>query len=233
MLFVDHVGAQEGTPSLQADAPQGMLVYEIGTAGYRGFDRRVIADYAKAAAGDSQALERMLGICAEAIEVDTQNAEAVAWRGAARMLEAGEASSSGDMMAAMTAVNGALADLARASKLEPENPGVRLIAAQSLLALSQNHPIPQMAKNYAKQGIGHAEAGLASLHDNWGAQPVEMKGRLMFDVAAAYERLGEPGKARDWYNRVIGAVPGSAYAEQAHAELEAQDNAADRAARSL
>ncbi len=225
--------AQDAETTADTDAPRGMFVLDVGTSGYRGFDRLVMADYVKAAGGDSAALERLLGACAEAIEVDAENAEALAWRGAARMFEAGAASDSGDMMAAMTHVNKALADLARAGSLEMDNPGVRIIAAQTLLVLAQNHPIEQMAKGYATQGIEHATAGLASLHGNWGAQPIALKGRLMSDVAAAHERLGEPNKARDWYNRVIGAVPGSVWAQQAQAKIDAMDAAADREARSL
>ena len=210
-----------------------MFVLEVGTSGYRGFDRLVMADYVKAAAGDSAALERLIEACAEAIELDAENAEALAWRGAARMFEAGAASDSGNMMAAMTHVGHALADLTRSGELEMENPGVRLVAAQTLLVLAQNHPIEQMAKGYAKQGIEHATAGLEFLHDNWAAQPVALKGRLMSDVASGYELLGESSKARDWYNRVIGAVPGSSWAERAQAKIDAMDRTADREARSF
>lgn len=202
------------------------ITLEPGVAGYRGFEKAVIEDYLKSADGDAQALERLREACEAAVAADAQNAEALAWRGAARMFDAGAASDDGNFMAAMNHVNGALADLKRARELEPANPGVRIIAAQTLLALAQNHPIEQMAQNYAKQGIEDATAGLEALYPRWKEQSPELKGRIMLGVAQAYDKLAKPTQARDWFNRVIGAVPGTTWAEQAQSRLDAMDRAA-------
>lgn len=216
----------------QPDAPQAQaevaafIVLEPGVAGYRGFEKAVIEDYVKSADGDAQALERLREACEAAVAADEQNAEALAWRGAARMFDAGAASDDGNFMAAMNHVNGALSDLKRARELEPANPGVRIIAAQTLLALAQNHPIEQMAQNYAKQGIEDANAGLKALYPNWKEQSPELKGRIILGVAQAWDRLGDSTRARDWFNRVLGAVPGTAWAEQAQAWIDAADKKA-------
>ncbi len=204
----------------------GSIQLEAGTSGYRGFEREVLADFTKAAQGDAQARARMLKACDQAIKADAKNAEAIAWRGAARMFEAGTASEAGDFMAAMNHVNAALADLNSARELEPENPGVRIVAAQMLLNLAKNHPIESMANSYAKQGIEDATIGLATLHDHWAQQPADLKGRTMLAVAEAYDKLGKPTEARDWYNRVIGAVPGSTWAAQAQTWIDAANRRA-------
>lgn len=199
---------------------------EAGDTGYRAFEREVLADFVKAAQGDAQARQRLMATCDRAIEADAQHAEAIAWRGAARMFQASEASSSGDFRAAMNHTNASLADLNKARKLEPENPGVRMVAANMLLSLAKYHPIENMAKGYAKQGIEDASVALSKLYDNWGNQPAEVKGELMLGVADAYAKLGEATKARDWFNRVIGAVPGTAWAEQAQAWIDAAEKKA-------
>lgn len=219
-------GAAEQTPTTPTQAAQGSIRLEVGQHGYRGFERLVMDDYLKAARGDELSRQRLVRACDAAIETDPRHAEAIAWRGAARMFEAAGASEAGDFMAAMNHVNAALNDLKAARELEPENPGVRIIAAQTLLNLAANHPIEAMAKNYARQGIDDARAGLAALHANWHEQPADLKGRLLVGVAHAYEQLGQAQPARDWYNRAIGAVPGSGWAQQAQARIDAMDRAA-------
>lgn len=222
------VDEQPTTATTQAttQASAGMIALQAGQHGYRGFDRLVHGDYVKAAMGDELSRQRLVRACEGAITDDARHAEAIAWRGAARMFDAAAASDGGDFMAAMNHVNAALNDLKAARELEPENPGVRLIAAQTLLSLAANHPIEAMAKNYAKQGIDDARAGLAALHANWHEQPADLKGRLLFGVAQAYEQLGQAQQARDWYNRAIGAVPGGDWAAQAQTRIDAMDRAA-------
>lgn len=200
---------------------------EPGTSGYRGFEREVFADFIEASQGDAEARRRLLEKCESAIEADAEHAEAIAWRGAVKMFQAGTASESGDFRAAMQHTNDSLADLNRARELEPENPGVRMVAAQMLLSLAKYHPMENMAKGYAKQGVEDAKTALSSLYDNWDKQPTDVKGQLMLGVAEGYDKLGKVTEARDWFNRVIGAVPGTAWAEQAQAWLDAADKKAN------
>ena len=127
----------------------------------------------------------------------------------------------------MTHTSSSLADLDRARALEPENPGVRMVAAQTLLNLAKYHPIDAMAERYAKQGIEDAKVALSKLEPNWDKQPQDVKGRLLIGVAEAHAKLGQTALARDWFNRVIGAVPGSAWAEQAQAWIDAADKKAN------
>jgi tetratricopeptide (TPR) repeat protein len=226
-LALAQPAEQEERSRGQTPERAGLVVSEDQGTGYRGFDRQVMVDFGKAAQGDEAARQRMLEACDRAIKAEGDNAEAIAWRGAARMFEAGTASEAGDFMAAMNHVNAALADLNKARELEPANPGVRVVAARMLLNLAKNHPIESMAKSYATQGIEDASAGLESLHENWDKQPSEVKGELLLGVAQAYDALGKPTMARDWFNRVIGAVPGTAWAKQAQDWLDAADRRAN------
>jgi len=214
--------------SPQAPQPQFEFIQvEVSTSGYRGFERAVFADFVKAAQGDDDALQRLIEACERAIEADPKHAEAIAWRGASKMFEAGAASEGGNFMAAMQHTNAALADLNKARELEPENPGVRMVSAQMLLNLAKHHPIDRMANEYAKQGIADAIAALSKLYANWASQPTDVKGQLMSGVAEGYVKLGKTTEARDWYNRVIGAVPGTTWAKQAQAWIDAADKKAN------
>lgn len=209
-----------------ADPRFEFIEVDPGSSGYRGFERAVFADFVDAAEGDAAARQRLVDACAQAIEIDARNAEAIAWRGAARMFNAGSASEAGDFMAAMRHTNEALADLDEARELEPENPGVRMVAATTLLNLAAYHPIDRMAKGYAAKGIDDAIAALSKLYENWNEQPIGVKGQLLIGVARGYDRMGETKKARDWFNRVIGAAPGTTWAEQAQAWIDAADKRA-------
>lgn len=220
-------------PAGQDEAPTSaeqsfeFIQIEPGTSGYRGFEREVFADFIEAAQGDADARQRLLDKCKAAIEADAKHAEAIAWRGAVRMFQAGTASESGDFRAAMQHTNDSLADLDRARALEPENPGVRMVAAQMLLSLAKYHPMENMAKGYAKQGVEDAQVALSSLYDNWDKQPADVKGQLLLGVAEGYDKLGKAPEARDWFNRVIGAVPGTTWAKQAQAWIDAADKKAN------
>lgn len=219
-----------------AEVPEQQFEFieiEAGTSGYRGFEREVFADFIKAAQGDEDARKSLVAACERAIEADPAHAEAIAWRGATRMFEAGTASEGGNFMAAMQHTNAALADLNKARELEPENPGVRMVAAQTLLNLARYHPIENMASGYAKQGIEDAKAALSKLYNNWDKQPADVKGQLMMGVAEGYDKLGKATEARDWCNRVIGAVPGTTWAKQAQAWIDAATKRAEREAGSF
>ncbi|MFI4915993.1 MAG: tol-pal system YbgF family protein [Phycisphaerales bacterium JB060] len=219
---------QSATPGNPGNVQQAFEFIQIqpGDTGYRAFEREVFADFVLAAQGNDQARQRLISTCERAIEADAQHAEAIAWRGAARMFEASSASSNGDFRAAMNHTNASLADLNRARELEPENPGVRMVAANTLLNLAKHHPIENMASGYAKQGIEDAKAALSKLYDNWDKQPAEVRGQLLLGVAEAYDKLGEATKARDWFNRVIGALPGTTWAQRAQVWIDAADKKA-------
>jgi predicted Zn-dependent protease len=220
---------QSADPNAAGNAEEAFEFIQIapGQTGYRAFEREVFADFVQAAQGNDEAKARLVAACERALEADAENAEAIAWRGAARMFEAGAASSNGDFRAAMNHTNASLADLNRARELEPENPGVRMVAANTLLNLARYHPIDTMAKAYAKQGVEDAKVALSKLYGSWDKQPSDVKGQLMLGVAQGYEKLGETTTARDWFNRVIGAVPGSTWAEQAQAWIDAADKKAN------
>lgn len=210
-----------------APQPEAMLALEDGQHGYRGFDRHIIVDYVRAVTGNAEARQRVLNACEAALDEDPGNAEALAWRGATSMLEAGEASEAGNFMRAMQVVNTATGDLSRAREMAPDNPAVRLVIGQTLTNLAMNHPMDATARQYAKQAIEDVQAGLAPLHAAWGGQPAAVKGQALLDIARSYVKLGQSNTARDWYNRVIGAVPGTQWAERAHAWIEDADRRAN------
>lgn len=219
--------AEPGSVPGQAEQQFEFIQFEPGESGYRAFEHEVFGDFVQAAGGDDEARKRLIAACERAISANAEHAEAIAWRGAVKMFEAGEASSSGDFRAAMNHVTAALTDLERARTLEPENPGVRMVAANMLLNLAKNHPIESMASGYAKQGIEDAKAALSKLYDNWDKQPADVKGQLLMGVAEGYAKLGKTVEARDWCNRVLGAVPGTTWAEQAQAWIDAADKKAN------
>lgn len=223
---------QDGAPETTEQRFEFIQI-EPGAGGYRAFERQVFADFVLAAQGDANARQRLLDTCESAIEADAEHAEAIAWRGAVKMFEAGTASADGNFMKAMQHTNAAMADLNRARELEPENPGVRMVAAQTLLSLAKYHPMENMAQGYAKQGIEDAKAALSQLYDNWDKQPAEVKGQLLSGVAEGYDKLGKTTEARDWFNRVIGAVPGTTWAKQAQAWIDADTKREEREAGSF
>ncbi|MEO1009395.1 MAG: hypothetical protein AAFX79_12600 [Planctomycetota bacterium] len=215
----------QAQPAAVAAPDPGYIHLPEGTHGFRGFDRLVLGDYRKAAGGDAASLASAIATCERAMAADATNAEARAWRGALRVLEAGQAYQQGDLNAALDLLGAGMADMEAAKQAEEMNPGVMLIRGSVLINVAQQYPDPDIAADYARRGVHDVSNGLLRLHDDpedWAKQPASLKGPMLLAAAQGYELLGNRSFARDYYNRVIGAVPGTQWGKAAQDWIRAE-----------
>jgi hypothetical protein len=94
--------------------------------------------------------------------------------------------------------------------LAPDNVGVRIPRGAMLLQATRNMA-PPIAKPLLEKAVGDYEHTLelqskSGVFATLGDHP---KGELLFGLAEGYSRLGQPEKARPYFERLVSDAPGS------------------------
>ena len=188
------------------------------------FDLVVREDIFAGFNGDAEALKRGIDACETELKKNPKNAEAMVWRGAGRVFQAGEMFGAGKMKDAMPMWMGGLKDLDEAVKLEPENVGVRIPRAAVLIQAGRNAP-PAIGKPLLEKARDDFEtiAKLqAKMLDKLGEHP---RGELHMGLADIYRLLGEKEKSKEQLEAVEKALPDTKYGKRAKQWLAAKADA--------
>jgi tetratricopeptide (TPR) repeat protein len=182
-------------------------------AGQR-FDMVVRADFFAGFAGDADRLKKGMDACERALAENPAHAEALVWHGAGLAFEGGMAFRRGDRDAGVDLWSRGLGEMNRAVALEPDNVGVRIPRGALLLQATHNMS-PETSRPLLQLAVGDYERVLelqSAYFSNLGDHP---KGELLFGLAEGYSRLGQPDKARIYFNRLVNDAAGSGHAPQA------------------
>ena len=112
-----------------------------------------------------------------------------------------------------------LEEMNRAVALEPDNIGVLIPQAAVLLVATRNMPA-DAARPLLEQALGNYEKVLAIQAPYFSTLGDHPKGELLFGLAEGYSRLGKPGPARRYFERLIKDAPGSGQAPRARMWLD-------------
>lgn len=178
------------------------------------FDELVREDIFAGFNGDDVALKRGIASCDAVLAKQPNHAEAMVWRGAARVYQAGQAFAKQDANTGMPLWTSGLKDMDRAVELEPDNLGVRIPRAAVLMPSANGAPEfmakPLLAK--AKADFEKVYEAQKSILDQIGEHPL---GELRMGLADVYRRLGEHQKSTAQLNAVKLELPDSQYAQEA------------------
>src|SRR5262249_8558044 len=116
------------------------------------FDLKVRNDFFAGFAGNREALNRGMKACEEALAADPKQGEALVWHGGGLVFESGEAFRSGDQQKGTDLWTRGLKEMQTAVDLDPDNVGVRIPRAATLLAVSHFAP-QEMAKPLVKDAV--------------------------------------------------------------------------------
>ena len=122
----------------------------------RRFDLVVREDIFAGFSGDDDALKRGAAECDKALKEEPKNAEAMVWRGAIRVFQAGQLFGKNNPVQAFPLWTSGLKDMDEAVKLEPDNVGVRIPRAAVLLPSARNAP-PAMSAPLLKIALDDFE----------------------------------------------------------------------------
>ena len=190
------------------------------------FDAVVREDLFAGFKGDAEALARGAKSCDDALAKNPKNAEALVWRGAAKVFRAGQLFGAGKAATAMPLWTAGLKDMDDAVALEPNNVGVRIPRAAVLLPSARNAP-PAMGKPLLKKALGDFEAieaaqTAAGQLDKLGTHP---RGELRMGLADTYRLMGDADKSKAQLDAVLKELPDTKYAKRATEWLAAKPDA--------
>ena len=187
------------------------------------FDHQVREDLFAGFEGDEEALQRGLNTCEEVLKKNPKHAEALVWRGAARVFLSGEQFGKGDMINGMKNWSGGIKDMDRAKELEPDNVGVLIPRAAVMLPAGKSAPpamgVPVLKK--VREDFETVYERQKNVLDQLGEHP---HGELRMGLADVYRALGAPEKSKAQLVAVIKELPESDYAEVAQKWLTAPAN---------
>jgi tetratricopeptide (TPR) repeat protein len=174
--------------------------------------------------GDTKALSRGLKRCDDALAVNPKHAEALVWRGAARMYQSGEAFKNGKFDEGMALWNQSLKDMDEAVALSPHNVGVRIPRASVLLAALRSVP-PFMGKPLVAKALDDFETIYTIQKDELDKLGTHPRGELRMGLADVYRLAGQSEKSNAQLEAVVKELPDSKYAARAKEWLAAKPDA--------
>lgn len=183
------------------------------------FDMLVRADFFAGFAGDAARLERGMATCERVLAANPNDPEAMVWHGGGLMFKAGMAFSDGNAAAGADLWSRGMAEADKAVALSPDAPGVLIPRAASLLQATRFMP-PQVANPLLASALANYERVLQVQGDHFTSLGDHPKGELLFGLAEGYSRLGDLGKARTYFNRLIADAPNSGQAPRARQWLD-------------
>jgi tetratricopeptide (TPR) repeat protein len=178
------------------------------------FDHKVRGDFFAGFAGNEEALQRAMKLSLATLEKEPNHAEAMVWAGAGFFFQSGQFFSKGDMEKGGALYGKGIGMMKQAVVMEPNNIGVRIPRAATLMAGTQGMP-PQMAKPLLEDAVSDYLAVYElqkNMLDKMGTHP---RGELLFGLANGYSRIGNTEKAEFFFGEVRKQMPDSVYAKRA------------------
>ena len=185
------------------------------------FDYLVRTDFFAGFAGDEARLNKGMEACERALAENPKQAEALVWHGSGLAYQGGLAFRQGDAQTGMDLWTRGTTEMETAVALAPDNVGVRIPRGAMLMQATRGMP-PAMASPLLQKAVGDYERALElqTASGAFAALGDHPKGELLFGLAEAYARLGQPEKARAYFERLTKDAPESGQTAKARAWLD-------------
>jgi pimeloyl-ACP methyl ester carboxylesterase len=191
----------------------------IGEEKAERFDFKVREDMFAGFDGDTDAFKRAMALIDTTLANDPDHAQALVWRGAARLFLAGQAFGRQAFREGQELQRQSLADMDRAVALAPNDIAVRIPRATALLPYARfERPFNRAeADRLTATAIGDFEFTLQASAPWWGRLGEHGRGELLGGLADAWLGLGDPAKAAPYLERMTRELAGTPYAKAAAA----------------
>ena len=181
------------------------------------FDFKVREDMFAGIDGDKAAFDRAMALIETTLAATPDHAEALTWRGGARLFQSGTAFRQGAMADGMRLSEEGMADLERALALKPESIGVRAARAPALMPYARGiRPFNRgEADRLTRLAIVDFEFVMTAKAADWSTLAEHDRGELLGALADGWLQLGDAPKANAYLDRMRAELAGSPYAENA------------------
>lgn len=183
------------------------------------FDYAVRDDMFRAFGGNEAAYKSAMLTIEEKLKAEPDHAVALVWRGAGLYFKAGQAFGTGDVASAETLAKAAMADMERASKLEPTNIGVLIPRSAVLLVAARNQRDVDRTRDLATRAAAGFETAMAIRQGAFAQLGQHNRGEYLSGLAESWALAGHRDKAEGYLRRILAELPNSPYAERAAAKL--------------
>lgn len=197
----------------------------------RSFEHQVRKLFFQVFEDDRESFDRAMEMCDQALAENPEDAEALVWRGAGRLMRSNWAYQGGQIVTGAKLWNQGLEEMARAIELE-DAVYTRVPRAASLLGASRNLPWPVEAKRLLAIAMDDYERALEMQAPYFDQMNDHSRGELLIALAEGHHRLGNEEEARAYVDRIEDELGGSEYARavvEAAASFEGLDRLSKRA----
>ena len=183
------------------------------------FDYAVRDDMFRAFGGNEAAYASAMSTIEEKLREQPDYAVALVWRGAGLYFRAGQAFGAGDVAGAEALSKAAMADMDRASQLEPNNIGVLIPRSATLLAAARNQRDLDRMRDLAARAATGFETALAIRQGAFAQLGQHNRGEYLSGLAESWALAGHRDRAESYLRRILTELPNSPYAERAATKL--------------
>lgn len=184
------------------------------------FDYLVRGDFFAGMAGDQARFDRAMKVCEDALAKNPNHAEALVWHGGGLVWLAGLAFQKADLRKGAELWDCGLQEMDRAVELQPANVGVLIPRGAVLLPASRFVRDAAVQRTLLEKAVGDYEKVLEIQKPYFGRLSSHARSELLFGLAEGSARLGNPDKARAYFQRIVNECKDSLREKQATAWLE-------------
>jgi tetratricopeptide (TPR) repeat protein len=177
--------------------------------------------YFRAIQGDREALGQALEMLEAKLAAEPDHPEALVYHGSLEMAVSGDAFEKGDREGGRSLWAKGLREMDRSVEVAPERLDVRIPRGATLLFISREVP-PERAAGLLRRSVEDYGAAYAVQKDHLAQLSTHARGELLLGLADGYQRLGDTERADDLFRQAVELLPGTEYATEARAQLEAE-----------
>lgn len=171
-----------------------------------------VQDFRKGAAGDTTALDQGLKATEAALAANPKDAEAEVWHGVGLAIRSKGLFDNGEYQNGSKVFDQSLHDMDAAAALAPGEPRILIPRGATLLQATLFMPAGDATTDLLHSALNNYLQVVDRVHGL-------TLDRVLYGIADAYSRLGQPDQATKYFERVAAEAKGTGYAQNARVWL--------------
>lgn len=181
------------------------------------FDIIVRDDFFAGMLGDKARLDRGMKLCEDILAKNPKHAEALVWHGGGLITRASQAYRAGNSATGDRLWKQGLGEMNRAVTFDPNDIGVKIGRAATLIGLAQSgwDPHDAEARSLLESAVNDYEQVYEIQKPRFGEIRIHSRGELLFGLASGWSMLGDQAKTKEYLELITFECEGTSYASEA------------------